>query len=280
MILLSDRKLLGLQGEKVKEFLNSMCTQEIIKMQNHQSTFAAFLTGQGRILADFIVYQKSEDFLVLDCHESQMMPLAKALYGYDLNQQIEFHDLSDTYQVYQSDQPLDNYDNENNICTPDPRHAALGFRIYSNNSVPGTDDLATYHRKRIELCIPETAYDAILGKTLPNELCFENLNGIHFEKGCYVGQELTARTKFRTQPKKRLMLLTLTQEHASLQLALNEEPKLIMRGTREIGHCFSIYGNKAIAIVRIAEAVKEGEITLDGEAVTVEKPTWADYSLS
>lgn len=271
MILLSDRKVLGLQGTNVKEFLNGMVTQNIKKLANNQACFAAFLTGQGRLVSDFIVYQKAEDFLLIDCHEKHMMPLAQALHKYDLNQEIEFHDLSDSYNVYVS---LSD-EKTSEISFNDPRHSQLGLRIFSTTEFENAEPLSAYHRARIKLGVPESAYDATENKTLPNELCFEELNGIDFEKGCYVGQELTARTKFRTLPKKRVMKIEF--ESAPTQ---SDEPLLITRDeTREIGHCYSVSGNQGIAIVRIAELKKEGDFICDGQSVKLSKPLWCSYEI-
>lgn len=271
MILLSDRKVLGLKGKNAKEFLNGMVTQNIETLTKNQASFAAFLTGQGRLIADFILYLKSDDFILIDCHKDQFMALAQGLHKYDLNQEIEFHDLSDEYKVFAS---LDGETN-GDICFTDPRLAELGTRIISSENITNTKGLSEYHAKRINLGVPESVFDATENKTLPNELCFEELNGIDFEKGCYVGQELTARTKFRTLPKKRVMKI----EFETAPTA-EDEPLLITRGeSREIGHCYSISGNQGIAIVRIAELSKDGNISCQGQAVKITKPSWCTYEL-
>lgn len=266
---LSERGLLGVSGAEVRSFLQGLITQNINRVGKGQMAYSALLTGQGRFLYDFFLLPGRHDNEIwIDCHAEELMPLAKELHQHQMRYQIEFDLLSDEYQI------------EANISTSipeegsfvDPRLPALGLRrVVARTAHPNPQD-TVYHAHRIALGIPDGQIDAEKGKTIANELCLADLHGIDFNKGCYMGQELTARTHFRTQPKKRLMQVTYDGKAPP-------PGTVVMRGNMECGHVYSCAEGKGIAILRLTEVAKNEPLLSGNIRLTPHIPMWATYTL-
>lgn len=254
-----DRGLLAISGNDAKEFLQSVITQDVSHLEDGILTYAAHLTPQGKFLFDFFVGMLNGKF-ILDCTKEDLMPLAKSLHGYVINKHIIFEDISEDLAVYTSFSKT-----EDGI--QDPRHPDMGYRLWKHatsleKSV--STDTRDYHKKRIELLIPEN--DAIPKKTLINELNFERIHGVSFDKGCYVGQELTARTKFRTKPKKKLFLAQLSKPIAV------QKGTSIMSGTSEVGWLFSNIEGQGIALIRLRH-IEKTDLTVDSIPLSIHTQT-------
>lgn len=267
---LADRGVLGVSGADVKPFLQGLITQSVNRISPTEAIYAALLTGQGRFLYDFIIYPgRHENELLIDCNAHELMAIAKELHSHKMRYQIDFDLLSDDLRI------------EANITaqTPaanefaDPRLPALGLRRLVANTDSATPQQALYHAHRIALGVPDGSIDAEKGKTIANELCLADLNGIDFNKGCYMGQELTARTHFRTQPKKRVMQVTYTGEAPTAGT-------VVMRGNMECGHVYSCHNGKGIAILRLTEVAKGQPLTAGETVLTPHIPAWANYRLT
>jgi folate-binding protein YgfZ len=268
--LLSDRRLLGLTGPDVVEFMQGVCTQNCLKLQQDAPAYGLHLTPQGRFLYDFILIQR-EGILWLDCHAPTAMGLAKALHNYKLRYNLEFHDLGDDYSIYAAVDDAPTLP-EGSLKVTDPRLPALGQRLY----VPKAAELACtgrmedYTAHRLRLGVPDGAYDCFPDKSFPNEYCFADLKGIDYKKGCYVGQELTARTHFRTKPRKYVMQVTF----AGPAPAVGTE---VMRGGLKIGTMLSSLGQQGLALLRVSEVAKGEAITASETVLQAIKPSWATY---
>lgn len=233
---LSDRALLGIDGPDTKEFLQSVITNDIALLESQPAIYAAHLTPKGKFLYDFFIC-KLGDMYVIDCNKSELMPLAKSFHGYVISKQVNFHDLSDDYQCVASTKTL-----EADLSYMDPRTNKLGYRHWLKSLPEIVDTVDNYHKSRIQLGIIDGAYDGLKERSLINEMGFEALNGVSFEKGCYVGQELTARTKFRTEPKKKVFQITFSGKA--------EIGDAIKCGNMDAGWIFSNVDGQGIAIIR------------------------------
>ena len=271
--LLSDRRLLALTGPDRLEFMQGVCTQNCIKLQQDTPAYALHLTPQGRFLYDFMMLPRG-DMLWLDCHADTAMAFAKSLHQYKLRYNLEFHDLGDDYAIYAAvgDAPALP---AGSLAVTDPRLAALGQRLYVPKNTPlltnGTMD--DYAAHRIKLGVPDGAYDAFPDKTFPNEYCFADLHGIDYAKGCYVGQELTARTHFRTKPRKYVMQVTF--EGAAPAVGTE-----VLRGGLKVGTMLSSHGQQGLALLRVSEVLKGEPIVAAGVVLHPKKPDWATYSVT
>ena len=238
LILHKNRAILGISGPDAATFLQGTITQDIHLLADEKPLYSAHLTPQGKFLFDFFIAQKGHTFLI-ECEKNALMPLATALHKYVVDKKVTFDDLSTQYAIVTAQTPLDD-------GFQDPRHTDMGYRAWINTGqLPEhyTTNTDNYTHARIQLLIPEG--DAISGKTLINELDFERLNGVSFQKGCYVGQELTARTKFRTTPQKKLVHVTF-DKHKEFppQSIIHTETK------SDAGWLFTHFNGAGIALIR------------------------------
>ena len=278
---LTDRGLLALTGPDAPRFLNGLCTQNCLQLEPHRATAALHLTAQGRFLYDFFILPQADGSLWLDCFGATRLEFAKSLYRYKLREAVEFHDLTDDYAIYAAlpGAPALALPAGSQVVT-DPRLPALGQRLYVPTHAawqPEVSPLQNYAHARIALGVPDGAYDCTPDRSFPNEFCFGDLHAIDYHKGCYLGQELTARTHFRTQPKKRLVHITWTGPRPATGA-------VIVADGAEVGTVLSVAPTTGLAHVRLTAmaaaaaggpALKVGETTL---AAT--KPSWAGYELT
>jgi len=253
---LEDRALLGLKGRDKEAFLQSTITQDITLLNSQKAIYSAHLTTKGKFLFDFFVADM-DDMYVIDCHKDELMPLAQSLHQYVITKDVEFHDLTGDYHLTVSDKAIEN----SALSYPDPRHKDLGWRNWLSQKPEKSAPMADYTQKRIDLKIIDGAYDAVKEKTLINELGFESLNGVSFNKGCYVGQELTARTKFRTEPKKKIVQVTLESDETV------ERGSVILCGNMDAGWLFSNQNGTGLALIRTRYLEKD--LTLAGKPLHI-----------
>jgi folate-binding protein YgfZ len=195
--LLEHRGLLHLTGDDVRSFLQGLLTNDIHKLTPEKSLYAALLTPQGKFLYDFFVYDWQGGVL-LEYYKPMAADILKKLTLYRLRSKITFTDVSDQYMTiaaWGDEQP--------NL--KDPRHEKMGMRYItaeklSDNLVPASE----YHAHRIALTIPEMPDDLISGDSFPLLSNMEELHAIDYQKGCYVGQEVTARSKYRGNLRKKI----------------------------------------------------------------------------
>ena len=280
---LPNRGLLGLSGSDSLAFLNSVCTQKVLPgVAVH---YAAHLTPQGRFLFDFFIYQPEENLILLECAHDTLMNLARSLHTYAIGQKVEFGDASADYQVLvalnngDAAAPLQGTLPTGALHGTDPRHPQLGTRILCPQTTPHTasTNAQPYETRRIQLGIPDCARDAQHGKTLTAELGLEYLNGVHFAKGCYVGQEMTARMHFRTQPKKKLY-----QVIFDVGSPLPALPAKLMHENTEVSDINSAAEINGVVtgLAIIHERFAERSLTCNGCAVSIKLPAWWGDALS
>jgi hypothetical protein len=279
LIHLESRGLLGINGSDAADFLQGAITNDITKLMPNDALYAAHLTPQGKFLFDFLIYSHNNMFL-LDCSKAQLMPLAQSLHKYAVGRAVEFHDMSDDFSVYAA--PFGTVPNGAALVVDDPRHAQLPKRVIMPNGAAGIADGITkkaeseFETSRLELAIPDGNQDAISGKTLPAELGLDELNGVSFKKGCYVGQELTTRMKHRTTPKTRLFKVKLEGANTSIS------PQTVLRTVEkglEAGHLMSNDGKTGLALLKLRILEKETELVGDGFSISaISAPEWLDFT--
>lgn len=235
-ILLPDRALLAISGDERFSFLNTLLSADV-SQQVGDARFAALLTPQGKLLADVLCLTEQDRILVEYPADSEF---AKRLRMYKLRAAVAL-DLLEDWQVTVS---FDDTPTAATVRFADPRDPRLGFRIYGPAADSTADtDRTPYDAARIEAVVPEGPTDLEPNKALLLENGFERLRGVDFRKGCFVGQEVTARMKYRNLGKKRLMSVT------SAGAAL-ETGHAIMAGERTAGIVLSVAGDRALALIR------------------------------
>ncbi|MFD1379481.1 CAF17-like 4Fe-4S cluster assembly/insertion protein YgfZ [Fodinicurvata halophila] len=222
---LEERGLLSLSGNDLRDFLQGIVTNDVNRVTAEQAIWAAFLTPQGKYLHDFFIAQPSQGTFWLDIEAARRQDLMKRLKIYKLRSQVEMADLSEDFEVHAlygeipehvslPDQAGASRPIGEGILLRDPRHADVGLRLIAPRAksaellkelgtAPGERD--DYESRRIALGIPDGSRDMEIEKAVLLENGFDELGGVDWQKGCFMGQELTARTKYRGLVKKRLL---------------------------------------------------------------------------
>ncbi len=265
---LPDRALLRISGADAPGFLNPLISSDVA-VEPGRAAYAALLTPQGKFLHDFLVYTQSPDTLLVDVAAERRADLKRRLTLYRLRAKVELSDVEgwQGYALFGSGAlpPLP----DDAVLFADPRLAALGWRLWLPDGVAppltitGSD---AYEVHRIALGVPDGARDIEVDKGLLLENHFEALHGVDFKKGCYIGQELTARTKYRGLLKKQLYRVEATQ-------ALPAPGTPIMAGGQEVGQLRSVSGSSGLALLRL-DATSQ-ELDAAGVALTAIRPDYA-----
>lgn len=186
-----SRRILALSGPDRIEFLQDLVTNDIARPD--RLSYAALLTPQGKYLADFFVAHDG-DRLLIDVAPRLADGLLQKLRMYRLRRKVEIADTDLSLSRGTGPAPRDAW--------ADPRHPDLGWRVLG--SAPIADD-TDWDALRVALCVPESGIELVPNESYILEMGFERLNGVDFRKGCYVGQEVTARMKHKTALKKGLV---------------------------------------------------------------------------
>ncbi|MCA1749650.1 MAG: folate-binding protein YgfZ [Parasphingopyxis sp.] len=194
---LADRALIRLSGDDVAGFLQGLVTNAVGPVSETTPIWAGLLTAQGKALFDFLVWRDGEDYL-LDCEAEQAEALIQRLRLYRLRRQIEI-ERDDSLSVHWSPDAADK--------PVDPRLPDLGHRWLSPET--GGDASDGWRAHRLSLGVTEGVAELGSDKTLWLECNAGELNGVDFQKGCYVGQENTARMHYRNKINRRLVVVPL-----------------------------------------------------------------------
>ena len=292
--LLEDRGVLALEGADARVFLQGLVSNDVNKAGPSRAIHAALLTPQGKYLHDFFVVEFA-GALLLDCERARLADLKRRLGLYKLRAQVTLADRSDTLAVAVlwgegalsalslPDEAGTARALPSGVVFADPRLAAVGARaIMPKNDLRATaqaagfgeSDAGDYDRARIGLGLPDGSRDLEIEKAILLENNFDELNGIDWSKGCYMGQELTARTKYRGLVRKRLMPVAIEGPAPAF-----DAPVLL--GDQEAGEMRSSLNGVGLALLRlekVEQALASGTPLTAGEAkLTPRKPAWAKF---
>lgn len=196
---LKDRGLIHVEGVDRHDFLQGLITNDINKLTPDAPLYACLLNAPGKFLHDFFVIDGGE-FILLDCEGGdRAADLYKRLSMYRLRAdvQISVEEDNDVYAIFGSETGL-----------PDPRHADMGNRSFEKLDLEERA-FDEWDKRRIALTIPDGSRDMVIEKSTMDEANLDQLNAIDYDKGCYVGQELTARMHYRGLGKRRLQTVEL-----------------------------------------------------------------------
>jgi len=285
--ILEDRGLLYLNGDDVKEFLQNIITNNIEKVTNDMSCFSALLTPQGKYLFDFLIIKHKAGYF-LDCEKKNIDQLYKQLNLYKLRSKVEILNLSNEFVVAALSKEkfltLDNSKDQEGWTIKfredpiflDPRSKNLGARIIINleklylslkKLELKTANVEDYYRHSHELGISQIDNQNLQNKIFGIECNFEELNGIDFKKGCYVGQENTTRIKLKEKLNNRLFAIKV------LEGKINSEE--IILEDKEIGKLL-INNQNPFALIKFQNnKFNFDDIYKCGNAIIkIQKPEW------
>jgi len=199
---LSERSIVSLSGDagEQEEFLQSLVTNDVARAAPDALVYAALLTPQGKYLADFLIWRTAEGDFRLDVASALADDLVKRLTMYRLRRPVAIAREDAAITALWGADP--------GTGLRDPRHPDLGWRAYG--PVECASEPGDYDLHRLGLGVPESGVDLLIGDSYILEAGFEGLAGVDFRKGCYVGQEIVARMKFKTELRKGLCPVTVT----------------------------------------------------------------------
>jgi len=289
IFILKDRGIIYINGKDARDFLQNIVTNDIDKVTDSFSCFASLLTPQGKYLFDFIIVKHKQGYF-LDCEKDQVSQLINRLNIYKINSKVEILNLSNEFEVAVISREkfltlgnAKNFEgntikNNDDSIILDPRSKNLGGRLISNlEKLSGTienlglnyGDPIKYYVLSHKLGIPQINTTKLQGKVFSLECNFEELNGIDFKKGCYVGQENTSRMKLKNKIRKRLFAIEVENEL--------ENNSQIMYNNSVIGEIL-INKPKKFALLSLFDPdfseYKNGEVFFGKEKVKIIEPQY------
>ncbi len=258
---LPARSVIEASGEDRVEFLQGLVSNDVNDVRPGRAVWAALLTAQGKYLADFFIFDDGAR-LLLDAEAAQAAMLAQRLSRYRLRSRVAIAPAAlDVYAAWDGVPDAGAV-----IAAPDPRLEEAGWRLLSAATLPTNATADEYDRHRLALGLPDGSRDMEPEKTVLLEAGFDVLNGVSWSKGCYMGQELTARTKYRGLLKRRLVPV-------SVDGPLPEPGTPILRDGAEVGTMRSGRDGLGLALLRL-EAL-DGPLECGGARLTPRRLAWA-----
>jgi folate-binding protein YgfZ len=261
---LPGRGVVEVTGEDRLTFLQGLVSNDVTAATPGRAVWAALLTPQGKWLADFFVFAE-DGRLLLDCARDQAALLIASLSRFRLRAKVALRDVSDAFAVHAgwggAAVPAEG------IAAPDPRLPEAGWRALAVAPLPADVDAAAYDLHRLALGLPDGARDLEAQKSVLLEGGFDELAGVSWTKGCYMGQELTARTKYRGLLKKRLFPVSVAGP-----LPVPGTP--VTRDGAEVGEMRSGRDGLGLALLRIEAVEAGGDLACGAAMLTPRIPAW------
>lgn len=293
---LSQRSLIRCSGKitETSQFLQGMITNDMAHLDRQNCMYSFFLNKLGRVMYDSLIYKiksttesaEVETFLI-ECDNSVVLDLAKHLKIYRVRKKINVDVVDDELKLWtlfnSNDTEISNEFKEkfsNEIMFKDPRLKNLGLRIIIpenvdpitalNENFPVENDSNEYSRFRYKLGVAEGVNEILPGKSFPLESNLDYLHGLSFHKGCYIGQELTARTHHTGVVRKRIMPVKLEISDQSF----DPENSILNQENQAVGKLRCLDGNIALGLMRIDQALAAKSLTINRVPCSTHKPFW------
>ena len=291
-LILESRGFLRASGADTRPFLQGMISNDIEKLSANHALWSAFLTPQGKFLHEFFLSLDPRDpeAILIECEAARRDDLKRRLSMYKLRSKVAIEDASDDIVAAAffgpgtaealglSDEPGTAAAFAGGTAFIDPRLAELGARAVLPRATAraalggagfGIATPEDYDRLRISLGVPEGSRDLEIERSPLLENGFDELHGVDWDKGCFMGQELTARTKYRALIKKRLVPV-------EIEGPTPDPHTPVMRGGKDVGTMRSSAGGIGLALLRL-DAL-DGELSAGGAKLSPRRPAWARYS--
>ncbi len=248
-----NRTILRLSGDGVAAWLDGLITDSL----SGSLTFAALLTPQGKIIADFYIWQDAEtpDIILLDSPEKFGEGLLKRLKMYRLRAPITLEDISDNKNIYVS------WDDKSDVAPgfPDPRRPEVK-RIMTDEPIQDSESPEAWDDFRLSIGLPDSEWDFGSAEVFPATVNMDRLAGVDFKKGCFVGQEVVSRMRRMTEIKKRLCGFEI--------IGATDSPKITL-GERVVGDIVHTRGERGMAIIRFDRLPDDNNAPLKSGAAEI-----------
>ena len=261
---LTRRGIVAVGGADAEKFLNDLMTSDVPKLEG-AAAYGGLLTPQGKVLFDFLVFREGDRYL-FDLPWALVADFVKRLTFYRLRAKVDIAALPDHHAVAMWGNGVGG--------APDPRLAALGNRTIVTGPVSASATEADYDAHRIALGVPEGGVDFAVGDAFPHDADMDQLGGVDFGKGCYIGQEVVSRMEHRGTARRRFIVAkgTALLPRIGTPVTVGEKP---------IGTLGSSTGGTGLALVRLdraKDAMDHGlPVTVGGVPLTLTLPPWAKF---
>lgn len=259
---LDDRSVVSISGEDAKSLLQGLVTVDMDRLIDGACVFGALLSPQGKIQFDFHIHARGDEFLI-DIDKSRAGDFLKRMMMYRLRSNVTLTDVSGDKHVVvswgqDSEGPLDN------------RLMAMGARYISDQNPTATATSNDYHTHRINLGVPEGGKDFAFDDIFPHDAMMDALNGVDFQKGCYVGQEVVSRVQHRSTARKRFYLIESKE-------TLPASGGTVMLDDKAVGSIAMSKNKSALGLLRMDKVEgSEDALSVDGMHIKAMLP---DYFL-
>jgi folate-binding protein YgfZ len=282
--LLPDRGVVKVVGDDARRWLGNLVTSDMARVSPDSPRFSALLTPQGKIIVDFIIAEAASadgGGFFLDCPRVLAPELVEGLNRYKLRAKVIVEDISYILGVLAvwDDAPAGRF----GLTYPDPRLPGLGLRCMLAPHLAedaatafGAElvDIAAYEAHRIALGVPRGGLDFIYGDAFPHETDMDQLGGVDFDKGCYIGQEVVSRVEHRATARSRVVPIAYDNFAPDAGAQVNA-------GDKVVGSLGSTSGGRGLAMLRldrVADALASGTaLESGGVPIRIVKPAWARF---
>lgn len=255
-----DRTLIRVSGADARSFLQGLLTQDLDRLDAAGVLYAALLSPQGKLIADMFLWGQSDGGVLIDADPARGAELLRRLLLYKLRAQVNIETVSGQAAVLMSDAPFAS-------AIADPRLPALGWRAIAESAGTASPGDAWLLARRIASGVPDLAIDAAPEEVFALEALLEELHGVDFQKGCFVGQENVSRMKRRATTRRKFCPLVFDGPAPA--------PGTPVRaGEAEIGTMRSGIAGHALALLRLDRAIGAARLEAGGRDVRLAPPDW------
>lgn len=267
-IILGDRSLIAFSGPDAEHLLHNVVTCNVESLETGVAQISALLTPQGKIMFDFLVSRDEDDGFIVEIAEESAPAFMQKMIMYRLRSKVEISESSESFvRVSWSDDST-----SSNTALRDTRFSHRTVTREYLDAGPATDR-TEWDQLRIDNGVPESGRDYALGDAFPHDVSLDQNQGVDFQKGCYIGQEVVSRMHHRHTARRRMLIATCEKE-------FDKEAAITSSG-KALGTLGTVVGTQALALCRIdrvEDAVKAGDKILAGETpLTLTIPPHVSY---
>ncbi|MET3589462.1 folate-binding protein YgfZ [Bartonella silvatica] len=241
-ILLNNRKVIRITGEEATHFLQTLITTDVTKIDSQEIFPGALLSPQGKVIADFLI-GKIDDGYLIDISDFLSDTFYKRLLLYKLHRKVEItQPLQDVVTIYWNHESDPSNFDSSFVDKRFPQKEKI-IRIYGKTPFFASEYHDDWNRLRIRYAIAESGQDYEIGKVFPHDINYDQINGLAFNKGCYIGQEIVSRMHHRRAARRRILIVKSQHELTP--------GSHVEAGTKVLGDLRTCTANEALALMRI-----------------------------